>query len=105
MSLFERCVVLVADDEPAVLRIVSYALIRHGYVVISAPDGPSALTACQHREGPIHLALLDVVMPGMSGPELLQYLQEIHPQISVLFMSGYKAEHIAQVAPVLQEAP
>src|SRR5690349_25120681 len=102
MSSFERCVVLVADDEPAVLRIVSYALTRHGYTVIPASDGPSALAACQSREGPIHLALLDVMMPGMSGPELFQRLQEIHPTISVLFMSGYKAEHVAQLAPVLE---
>ena len=104
MSSFERCVVLVADDDLAVLRMVSYALTRHGYIVIPASDGPSALTACRSREGPIHLALLDVMMPGMSGPELFDCLQEIHPTISVLFMSGYKAEHIAQIAPVVIEA-
>ena len=104
MSSFERCVVLIADDEPTVLRTVSYALTRHGYVVIPASDGPSALKACQEREGPIHLALLDVMMPGMTGPELFECLLEIHPRISVLFMSGYKAEQIAEMAPGLKEA-
>src|SRR3954471_7069892 len=70
MLLFERCVVLIADDEPGILRLASHALTRHGYIVIPAPDGLSALRACREREGPIHLALLDVRMPGMSGPEL-----------------------------------
>jgi CheY-like chemotaxis protein len=42
MQGFERCVVLVADDEPVVLNLVRAALVRHGYVVIPAEDGPSA---------------------------------------------------------------
>jgi len=104
MSSFERCVVLVADDEPSVLRTVTYALTRHGYDVIPTADGPSALRACQQREGPIHLALLDVMMPGMSGPELLACLQEIHPKIGVLFMSGYQAAHLAAYAPIIRAA-
>jgi CheY-like chemotaxis protein len=99
MPSFERCVVLVADDEPSVLRLVSHALTRHGYVVVSAADGPSALGACREREGPIHLALLDIIMPGMTGPQLFQCLQTLHPKIEVLFMSGYRAEQIAEVAP------
>jgi len=103
MSSFERCVVLVADDEPVVLRIVTHALTRHGYIVIPAIDGPTALRACREREGPVHLALLDITMPGMSGPELFECLQEIHPKISVLFMSGYKPEHIADLAPNISE--
>jgi two-component system cell cycle sensor histidine kinase/response regulator CckA len=104
MSSFERCVVLVADDEPSVLRTVSYVLTRHGYDVIPAADGPSALRACQQRDGPIHLALLDVMMPGMSGPELFGCLQEAHPKIDVLFMSGYQAAHLAPYGPIIQSA-
>lgn len=101
MSSFERCVILVADDEPVILTLVSRALMRHGYVVLSAEDGPSALRACRTRTGPIHLALLDVVMPGMTGPELLECLAQIHPNIEVLFMSGYAAEKISEVAPTM----
>jgi two-component system cell cycle sensor histidine kinase/response regulator CckA len=97
MPLFERCVVLVADDEPGILRLVGNALTRHGYIVIAAPDGLSALRACQEREGPIHLALLDVRMPGMSGPELFECLKEIRPNVAVLFMSGYMPEAIAEI--------
>jgi two-component system cell cycle sensor histidine kinase/response regulator CckA len=100
MASFERCVVLVADDEPVVLQTVSYALTRHGYQVIPAADGPSALHVCREREAPIHLALLDVMMPGMSGPELLECLQTFHPKLAVLFMSGYQAEQIPALASI-----
>ena len=103
MSSFERCVVLVADDEPVVLRTVTTALTRHGYKVIPASDGPAALRACQETEGPIHLALLDITMPGMSRPELFDCLKEIHPKVAALFMSGYRPQHIAQIAPHIKE--
>src|ERR1700689_4178671 len=94
MPSFERCVVLVADDEPTVLRTVTYALTRYGYEVIPVADGPAALRACRQREGPIHLALLDIVMPGMTGPELFECLLNLHPKIAVLFMSGYQQGHV-----------
>jgi len=103
MSSFERCVVLVADDERLILQLATNALTRHGYIVVPASDGPSALRACQERPRPIHLALLDITMPGMSGPELFDCLQELHPKIAVLFMSGYRPEHIAALAPTIRE--
>src|ERR1700691_2445903 len=102
MSSFERCVVLVADDDPAVLGMVAYALRRHGYEVIPATDGPTALRACRQREGPVHLALLDIMMPGMTGPELSECLLELHPQIAVLFMSGYSQERA--LPPAIKDA-
>jgi DNA-binding response OmpR family regulator len=94
---FERCVVLIADDEPTVLQLTSRALTRHGYDVILASDGAAALRACEERQGPIHLALLDVMMPGLTGPELFVRLQTVHPKIAVLFMSGYRPEQIASM--------
>jgi two-component system cell cycle sensor histidine kinase/response regulator CckA len=98
---FERCVVLAVDDEPLILGIATYALERHGYIVIAAHDGPSALDICRKREGPIHLALLGVTMPGMTGPELFTCLRQLRPNIAALFMSGYSAEHLAEIAPDL----
>jgi two-component system cell cycle sensor histidine kinase/response regulator CckA len=95
---FERCVVLIADDEPMILQLTSRALRRQGYDVIVAADGPAALRASQERQGPIHLAVLDVMMPGMTGPELFVRLQPVHPETAVLFMSGYRPE---QVAPMV----
>src|SRR5580704_1945086 len=103
MSSFERCVVLVADDEPTVLRTVTFALERHGYIAISCPNGPSALNACEERDGPIHLALLDIVMPGMTGPELFECLRARHPKIEVLFMSGYQPGQLLEIAPGIRD--
>ncbi len=85
---------LVADDEPMVLQLAARALARHGYDVIPAPDGTAAYCAAENRDGPIHLALLDVVMPGLDGPTLYQRLQSIRPEIKVLFMSGYDRERL-----------
>jgi CheY-like chemotaxis protein len=46
------------------------AVQSHGYVVIPAEDGLATLQICRQREGPIHLALLDIMVPGMKGPQL-----------------------------------
>ena len=94
MPSFERCVVLIADDEPAILRLASTALSRHGYDVLSVADGASALRACEQREGPIYLALLDIMMPYLTGPELYSCLNGSIPKSKVLFMSGYRPEQI-----------
>jgi DNA-binding response OmpR family regulator len=83
-------VVLVADDEPTVLQIASRTLVRHGYEVITAPNGLAACRAAETIEGPIHLALLDVVMPDLPGPEVYRRVQSVRPKIEVLFMSGYQ---------------
>jgi two-component system cell cycle sensor histidine kinase/response regulator CckA len=88
-------VVLVADDEPTVLQIASRALARHGYEVITAPNGLSACRTAETHEGPIHLALLDIVMPDLAGPEVYHRLKAIRPKIEVLFMSGYQHGHMA----------
>jgi len=94
MAAFERCVVLVADDEPVVLQLATRSLARHGYEVIPAADGAAAYRAAENREGPIHLALLDVVMPGLDGPALFERLKSIRPEIRVMFMSGYDRERL-----------
>lgn len=104
MPSFERCVVLVADDEPSVLRIVTHVLTRHGYEVVPATDGRDALDACQKRKGPIHLAVLDVMMPGMTGPELAECLKAHDPKIEVLFMSGFRSDQIEDVSPGIKDA-
>ena len=63
---------LVVDDEPVVLDTVRDGLIGHGYQVLSATGGNEALQVAQAHQGPIALAVVDVVMPAMSGPEAIQ---------------------------------
>ena len=99
MSPFERCVVLVTDDEPLVLKLVAGALTRYGYVVLPANSADEALQISREHAGPVHLALLDVMMPGMKGPELYELLRHTYPEISALFMSGFSAERVAEHLP------
>jgi CheY-like chemotaxis protein len=64
--------ILVVDDEPVVLDTVRDGLIGHGYQVLSATGGDEALQVAQAHRGPIALAVVDVVMPAISGPEAIQ---------------------------------
>ena len=81
--------VLVVDDEPEVLRLVETILTEQGYRVLVANGGDSALKVFQEKDTRPDLVLTDVVMPGMSGPMLVDQLMAIDPNIKVLFMSGY----------------
>lgn len=68
--------VLVVDDNPANRDALSRRLERRGYTVATAEDGPTALGLCAQR--PFDLVLLDVMMPGMNGLEVLQRLRQDH---------------------------
>jgi CheY-like chemotaxis protein len=81
--------VLVVDDEAAVRSAVREILQPRGYIVLEAGSGEEALRICAGQQGPIHLLLTDVVMPGMSGPEVAQRLAHMRPEMRVLYMSGY----------------
>ena len=84
--------VLVVDDEPTVLSTVRDGLAAHGYRVLEALDGETALGIAGSHQGPIALLLVDVVMPGLSGPEVATRLHAIRPDTKVLFMSGFSTE-------------
>jgi len=81
--------VLVVEDEDAVRRIVKTALESAGYRVIEARSGPEALEAARMHSGEIHLVVTDVVMPKMSGRELVERIVKDHPGVRILYMSGY----------------
>jgi CheY-like chemotaxis protein len=81
--------VLVLEDEEALRAIVREILEAAGYAVLEAADGAEALHVVQRHEGPIDLLLSDVILPGMSGPELARSLVEMRPRLKVLYMSGH----------------
>ena len=81
--------VLVVDDDADVRRMVERALRRASYTVITATSGPDALTRARGYPGEIDLLVTDVVMPGMTGQELLRELTAERPRLQVVFMSGY----------------
>lgn len=81
--------ILVVEDEPSVLEVATEVLRQHGYTVLSAASPGDALRIAQEYHDPIHLLITDVVMPVMSGRELADYILRLHPQIRVLYVSGY----------------
>ena len=84
--------VLVVEDEATILRLVKKALVRDGYQVLTAGDGSEALEVANREEARIDLVISDIVMPRLSGPNLVEELRKSRPELSVIFMSGYADE-------------
>jgi CheY-like chemotaxis protein len=84
--------ILLVEDEEAVRRVARRALEMHGYKIIDAADGATALDIAAGNE--VDLVLSDVMMPGMPGPTLVEELRRRNPDLRVLFMSGHTEEII-----------
>ena len=87
--------VLLVEDQDEVRRLATKVLKAKGYRVLEAADGAAALALVQRHPGPIDLLLTDVVMPGMNGRELAEYLKKRLPVVKVLYTSGYPHDVIA----------
>jgi signal transduction histidine kinase/CheY-like chemotaxis protein len=85
--------ILLVEDEPAVRTLVAQLLQLNGYHVIEATHGFEALHKIQTLLNPPDLILTDVVMPQMSGIELIHQVRQRYPNIKVLYMSGYSDHH------------
>ena len=81
--------VLVVEDEPAILRVVTGILRTAGYVVLPASGGADALGKFHEHRGRVDLVVTDVMMPDTGGPALVEKIREIRPAIPVIFISGY----------------
>jgi len=81
--------ILVVEDEAAIRRLVKKILEAQGYRVIDASNGAEALELARRHADPIDLVVTDVVMPQLSGPELVAELRAERPELKVVFMSGY----------------
>ena len=86
--------ILVVDDDASLLDVVQVVLEGAGYAVLKALNGQEALRVAQAHQGPIALLLADVVMPGLSGPEVAARLHAVQPGAKVLFMSGFTTEYV-----------
>jgi len=81
--------ILVVEDEPQLRDLTRQFLERHGYSVLVAENGASALEVAQRHGGFIHLLLTDIIMPVMNGRELAQRMAVLSPKTRIVFMSGY----------------
>ncbi|MEI7744815.1 MAG: PAS domain-containing protein [Chloroflexota bacterium] len=87
--------ILVVEDEPALLAMARRILERLGYAVLTASSPAAALEQGEVNGTGIDLLLTDVVMPGMSGPDLARRMQVHCPTLRCVYMSGYPADHIS----------
>jgi PAS domain S-box-containing protein len=82
--------ILLVEDEDLVREMTRRVLRKYGYTVLEASDGQEALTLCEAYQEKINLLITDIVMPGgMNGHDLAEYLTTLHPEMKVLYMSGY----------------
>jgi CheY-like chemotaxis protein len=88
--------VLVADDEPAVLRLLDVALRQHGFAVRRAGGGEAAVELYRRHRATIDVVLLDVQMPGLDGPGALAALRAIDPAVRCVFMSGHTGRYAVE---------
>ena len=87
--------ILLVEDDESILDIGKVVLERFGYRVLAAHNPNSALTLVNNYPGRIHLLITDVIMPEMNGQELGRRLHGSHPELKVIFISGYTANVIA----------
>jgi len=90
--------VLVVDDDPTTRRFMTRALERLGYHILEAQYPDRALAIAENSR--IHLIVMDVVMPEMTGPELARAIAEMKPQVRCLYVSGKPPEEL-----VLEQRP
>ncbi|TWI66909.1 PAS domain S-box-containing protein [Desulfobotulus alkaliphilus] len=84
--------ILLAEDEPAILKMNQRVLEGLGYTVVAAPNPETALSLAKGQK--IDLLITDVIMPDMNGRDLADTLKKIHPELRTIFTSGYTADVI-----------
>ena len=83
------------QDDTSVRNFMNSVISKHGYRVLTAENGEVALRIHDERSGEVDLVVSDVVMPIMSGPELVEKLQTRQPGLKCLYVSGYTDDAIA----------
>jgi PAS domain S-box-containing protein len=100
--------ILFVEDDPGVASFGLACLRRLGYDVTPAMNGTEAVALAASRSEPFDLLFTDVVIPGMSGPQLAALIHSHHPSTGIVYASGYSAEHVNEevsgpAAPLLEK--
>ncbi|HEY3348957.1 MAG TPA: ATP-binding protein [Thermoanaerobaculia bacterium] len=94
--------ILLVEDEESVRTLARRILVGHGYRVLEASGGEAALEAFRAHGARIDLLVTDLVMPDMAGTDLAARLNERHPDLRVLFMSGYTGDAAVRSGQLVQ---
>ena len=86
--------ILLVEDEATVRAVAERALTRHGYTVLVAENGEAAIEILEREK--VDLMVSDVVMPTMDGPTTAREARKLHPDLPILFISGYAEEQLRQ---------
>jgi DNA-binding response OmpR family regulator len=86
--------ILVVENEDPVRELILDVLRLHGYTVLAAADGTAAFEVAANYPGRIDLAIVDVVMPGMTGQVVARRLAAERPGLRILYVSGYTSEEV-----------
>lgn len=85
--------ILLVDDEESLRQVVTQFLSQElGYNLLSVGSGEEALGLVETYSGEIDLLVTDILLPGMSGPELAKKMGALYPNLGIMYISGY-ADH------------
>lgn len=83
--------ILLAEDDDSMRGFLAKALERAGHEVVACADGEEGLEALEFNDARFDLLLTDIVMPGIDGIELARRAAEIHPDLKIMFITGFAA--------------
>lgn len=89
MDAAERLTILLADDEPSLRAAIAEYLRGAGHYVLESQSAYDALELARSESRAIDVLLTDIVMPGLRGTELANRVQELRPDVHVIYISGY----------------
>lgn len=103
MSIDRQQEILIVEDQSALRRLIARILTREGFPVLEAGSASQGLEMVRTHRDSISLAIIDMIMPGMSGLDMAAELTREHPAIKILYTSGYGSsvamESISQRTP------
>lgn len=97
IGIGNRGTVLVVDDDPAILVLIQNILSAANYRVLAAVERADALHLAEQKNVHIDLALIDVCMPGVRGPEFAAEIRALRPEIHLLWMSGIVDQEFVRI--------